>query len=195
MLAIYCRLRISGGRQIWKNDFPLLWPPAWDELLRLAADLQSKGIDPFALGAKERWPMQFWFSLAARITRPIAQLTRSAEEISSGNLDTTAAISSSDEIGGLGRIFTQMTARLRGSFAEILSYRDHLEEQVATRTEALSREIAQRREVEQALRVSEEHLRMIIRQAPRASLSGIPIFQWCSGTPWLNLSRIRQPSS
>jgi hypothetical protein len=84
MLAIYCRLTISGGRQIWKNDFPPLWPTTWDELLRLAADLQSKGIDPFALGAKECWLMQFWFSLAARITRPIAQLTRSAEEISSG---------------------------------------------------------------------------------------------------------------
>lgn len=104
--------------------------------------------------------------LAARITRPIAQLTRSAEEISSGNLDTTVAISSADEIGGLGRIFNQMTVRLRDSFAEILSYRDHLEDQVATRTEALSREIAQRREVEQALRLNEERLRMIIEQAP-----------------------------
>jgi PAS domain S-box-containing protein len=104
--------------------------------------------------------------LAARITRPIAELTRSAEEISSGNLDTTVAISSSDEIGGLGRIFNQMTARLRDNFDEILHYRDHLEEQVVTRTEDLSREIAQRREVEQALRLNEERLRMIIEQAP-----------------------------
>lgn len=36
-------------------------PTTWDELLRLAADLDSRGIDPFALGAKERWPAQFWF--------------------------------------------------------------------------------------------------------------------------------------
>jgi hypothetical protein len=74
-----------------------------------------------------------------------------------------------------------MTARLRGSFAEILSYRDHLEEQVATRTEALSREIAQRREVEQALRVSEEHLRMIIEQAPLGIIvwdTNFSLVQW-----------------
>jgi ABC-type glycerol-3-phosphate transport system substrate-binding protein len=36
-------------------------PTTWDELLHFAADLNSKGIDPFALGAKERWPAQFWF--------------------------------------------------------------------------------------------------------------------------------------
>ena len=104
--------------------------------------------------------------LAARITRPIALLTNSAQEIFSGNLETVVAITSSDEIGGLGRIFNQMTMRLRENFAEILRYRDHLEEQVAARTEELRREIAQRREAEQALRRSEERLQMIIEQSP-----------------------------
>ena len=104
--------------------------------------------------------------LAARITRPIAQLRHSAEEIVAGNLDTTVAISSADEIGALGRIFNEMTARLRDSFADILRYRDHLEEEVARRTTDLLREIEQRREAEQLLRVNEERLRMIIEQSP-----------------------------
>jgi ABC-type glycerol-3-phosphate transport system substrate-binding protein len=36
-------------------------PATWQELQQLAATLQDKGITPFALGAKERWPAQFWF--------------------------------------------------------------------------------------------------------------------------------------
>lgn len=36
-------------------------PGTWEELLRLAEELRNRGITPFALGAKERWPAQFWF--------------------------------------------------------------------------------------------------------------------------------------
>jgi multiple sugar transport system substrate-binding protein/raffinose/stachyose/melibiose transport system substrate-binding protein len=36
-------------------------PNTWTELLELAENLKSRGLIPFALGAKERWPAQFWF--------------------------------------------------------------------------------------------------------------------------------------
>ncbi len=36
-------------------------PSSWTELLELAENLKSRGLIPFALGAKERWPAQFWF--------------------------------------------------------------------------------------------------------------------------------------
>jgi len=36
-------------------------PNSWTELLDLAEKLKSRGLIPFALGAKERWPAQFWF--------------------------------------------------------------------------------------------------------------------------------------
>jgi multiple sugar transport system substrate-binding protein/raffinose/stachyose/melibiose transport system substrate-binding protein len=36
-------------------------PGSWTELLELAEKLKNRGLIPFALGAKERWPAQFWF--------------------------------------------------------------------------------------------------------------------------------------
>lgn len=36
-------------------------PSSWEELVKLAEDLKDQGVTPFALGAKERWPAQFWF--------------------------------------------------------------------------------------------------------------------------------------
>ncbi len=39
-----------------------LRPPAtWDELVDAAEKLHALGVAPFALGARERWPAQFWF--------------------------------------------------------------------------------------------------------------------------------------
>ena len=39
-----------------------LRPPAsWDELAAAAEKLKAQGVTPFALGARERWPAQFWF--------------------------------------------------------------------------------------------------------------------------------------
>ncbi|MCJ8322590.1 MAG: extracellular solute-binding protein [Rhizobiales bacterium] len=36
-------------------------PKTWEEFLTLCATLKSNGIDPIALGSKNRWPAQFWF--------------------------------------------------------------------------------------------------------------------------------------
>ncbi len=36
-------------------------PTSWEELVKLAEDLKTLKVIPFALGAKERWPAQFWF--------------------------------------------------------------------------------------------------------------------------------------
>lgn len=36
-------------------------PTSWPELLELVEKLRNLGHIPFALGAKERWPAQFWF--------------------------------------------------------------------------------------------------------------------------------------
>jgi len=35
-------------------------PSSWDEFLDLCRHLKKKGINPVALGARERWPAQFW---------------------------------------------------------------------------------------------------------------------------------------
>ncbi len=36
-------------------------PTSWEELIKLAEDLKIRKVIPFAMGAKERWPAQFWF--------------------------------------------------------------------------------------------------------------------------------------
>jgi ABC-type glycerol-3-phosphate transport system substrate-binding protein len=47
------------NKQIFDRE--QLSPPAsWDEFVDLCRHLKKKGIDPIALGARERWPAQFW---------------------------------------------------------------------------------------------------------------------------------------
>ena len=53
--------------------------------------------------------------LTLRITRPIRQMTVSAERISGGDLDQVVEVSSRDEIGVLARTFNLMTSKLRDS--------------------------------------------------------------------------------
>lgn len=46
-------------------------PRTWDEFLAVCATLKAKGVTPIALGAKDRWPAQFWFDLLLlRTTSP-----------------------------------------------------------------------------------------------------------------------------
>ena len=43
------------------DEFNLTTPRNWDELLVIAETFQKNNIVPFALGAQNRWPAQFWF--------------------------------------------------------------------------------------------------------------------------------------
>jgi multiple sugar transport system substrate-binding protein/raffinose/stachyose/melibiose transport system substrate-binding protein len=48
-----------------------LKPPAtWNEFLAVCAALKAKGVVPIALGAKDKWPAQFWFDLLLLRTAP-----------------------------------------------------------------------------------------------------------------------------
>ena len=65
-----------------------------------------------------------------RLTRPIAKLALTAEQISAGNYDLVAEVEQTDEIGALAEAFNRMTAQLRKTLAG-------LEEQVKERTAAM----------------------------------------------------------
>jgi multiple sugar transport system substrate-binding protein/raffinose/stachyose/melibiose transport system substrate-binding protein len=45
-------------------------PRTWSEFLEVCERLKAKGITPIALGAKEKWPAQFWFDLILLRTAP-----------------------------------------------------------------------------------------------------------------------------
>lgn len=65
--------------------------------------------------------------LAQFLTRPILRLTRTAEEVASGNLQAAAPVEAADEIGALAESFNHMTTQLRETLGE-------LEMRVAERT-------------------------------------------------------------
>jgi GAF domain-containing protein/HAMP domain-containing protein len=57
--------------------------------------------------------------LSRQITNPIRTLTHTAQEISDGNLELQAQVTSSDEVGTLAQTFNIMTARLSQAFADV----------------------------------------------------------------------------
>ena len=67
-----------------------------------------------------------WF-----LVRPISQLTQTAEEVSAGNLNSRANVTSTDEVGTLASTFNSMTSQLQDTL-------QGLEERVAARTRDLA---------------------------------------------------------
>ena len=53
------------------------------------------------------------YFVARTLTRPLAQLTKTAQEITAGNLEAEALVMTHDEIGTLALVFNSMTAQLR----------------------------------------------------------------------------------
>jgi signal transduction histidine kinase len=72
--------------------------------------------------------------IAARVSRPIEQLARAAEEVAGGNWEARVPVRGRDEVGVLGRSFNHMTA-------ELVSQRERL---VQTERVAAWRELARR---------------------------------------------------
>ena len=58
-------------------------------------------------------------ALSRQITRPVVQLTNTAQEISKGKFDIQAEVTAGDEIGTLAQTFNLMTAELGRAFADV----------------------------------------------------------------------------
>jgi putative methionine-R-sulfoxide reductase with GAF domain/CHASE3 domain sensor protein len=58
-------------------------------------------------------------ALSRQITRPVVQLTNTAQEIATGRFDLQAPVTSADEIGTLAQTFNIMTERLGQAFADV----------------------------------------------------------------------------
>ena len=93
-------------------------------------------ISVFLVGAILVLALLATIGISNRLTRPLVALTRTAEEISQGNLTAEAVVGRQDEIGSLAKAFNSMTARLRDMIA-------NLENRVAERTLALERRALQ----------------------------------------------------
>ncbi|MBI5894549.1 MAG: response regulator [Desulfobacterales bacterium] len=91
------------------------------------------------------------WGLAHTITRPLHRLAQAAERIGQGDLEHSAAVAGTDEIGHLAAAFDQMKEKLK----ETLVSRDLLTQQVAVRLQAVA-----------ALRESEAFTRDVLNSLP-----------------------------
>ncbi len=106
-------------------------------------------------------------------TKPIIRLTKTTQEIAStGNLRKTALVQRSDEVGQLSQAFDHMVDRVQATQSELQNAHDKLETRVEERTtelqdanSLLQKEIAQREQVEAALRQSELKYRQLVQTA------------------------------
>lgn len=107
---------------------------------------------------------------AGFVLSPIRALSRATVTIAGGDLTARVSLPvRADELGRLGENFNSMASRIESQAAALAKARDHLELQVQERTAelvetavALEGEVAERRQAEDAVRASEEDLRITL---------------------------------
>jgi putative nucleotidyltransferase with HDIG domain len=95
------------------------------------------------------------------ITRPVVQLTRTAERLAAGDLRQRARVFGRDELGMLARTFNGMLDGLEKTFRDLESRNRALEQEAGLRTAQMDRDAAERVRVEKELRLARieiEHL-------------------------------------
>jgi putative nucleotidyltransferase with HDIG domain len=100
----------------------------------------------------------FVFLFSGLITRPLAQVTRTAEKIAKGDLTQRAKVYSRDEAGHLARTFNSMVDGMEKAYREMEGINRSLEEMMHARALEIEKEIAERRRVEKELRLAKEEL-------------------------------------
>ena len=118
------------------------------------------------------------------ISDPMRGLVAGTQELAGGNLSVRVAAASSDEFGELAHAFNEMAGSLQQSHAEILNYQQTLEQRVKDRTIELEKEIAERKQAEQALAESNE----VFRSAMHYSAIGMALVS--PDGRWLEVNRV-----
>jgi HD-GYP domain-containing protein (c-di-GMP phosphodiesterase class II)/HAMP domain-containing protein len=98
------------------------------------------------------------FLFSGLITRPLVQVTRTADKIAKGDLTQRAKVFSRDEVGILARTFNAMVDGLERSHREMEGINRSLEEMMRTRSMEIEKEVAERRRVEKELRLAKDEL-------------------------------------
>ena len=107
-----------------------------------------RGLGALALGGL------FAFLLGGLITRPLVQMTRTAERLANGDLKQRARVYGRDEAGLLARTFNAMVDALEKSFRELEFRNRFLEDEAAKRAVQIEKDSAERVRVEKELRLA-----------------------------------------
>lgn len=92
--------------------------------------------------------------LSGLITRPLVQLTRTAERLAAGDLKQRVRVLGRDEAGLLARTFNGMLDDLEKSFRDLESRRRLLEEDASRRAAQTDKDAAERVRIEKELRLA-----------------------------------------
>jgi putative nucleotidyltransferase with HDIG domain len=92
--------------------------------------------------------------LSGMITRPLVQLTRTAERLAGGDLKQRARVFGRDEAGLLARTFNGMLDGLEKSFKDLESRNRTLEDEAAKRAAQMDKDAAERVRIEKELRMA-----------------------------------------
>ncbi len=112
---------MAYGVRNGSNPFPLVIVP-YQRILDRANDAELYINSQMSQGLRTSALLTIAVVLAAiilgfirsrRVTRPLAQLTEAAENLSTGNFDTKVHIESRDEFADLGQVFNQLGERLK----------------------------------------------------------------------------------
>jgi len=98
------------------------------------------------------------FFFTGLVTRPLAQVTRTAEKIAKGDLSQRAKVYSRDEVGLLARTFNAMVDGLEQAHREMEVVNRSLEDLNRARSMDLEKENAERRRIEKELRLAKNEL-------------------------------------
>jgi putative nucleotidyltransferase with HDIG domain len=96
----------------------------------------------------------FVVALSGMITRPIVQLTRTAERLANGDLKQRVRIYARDEVGLLARTFNAMVDSLETTVRDLESRNRVLEDEAAKRSAQLDKDAAERVRIEKELRLA-----------------------------------------
>jgi putative nucleotidyltransferase with HDIG domain len=96
----------------------------------------------------------FSVALSGMITRPVVQLTRTAERLANGDLKQRVRAYGRDEIGLLARTFNAMVDSLESTVRNLENRNRTLEDEAAKRSAQLDRDAAERIRVEKELRLA-----------------------------------------
>jgi two-component system nitrate/nitrite sensor histidine kinase NarX len=120
---------VAGFAPVPRTSWGLVTEDLWSEITQTSRSYTRLMVGLLALGVIV--PVAVVTLGVRRITRPIADLTRAAEEIAGGNFSQTIDVRTGDELEMLAEQFNSMAAQLEASYA-------HLEQRVADRTRELA---------------------------------------------------------
>jgi diguanylate cyclase (GGDEF)-like protein/PAS domain S-box-containing protein len=102
------------------------------------------------------------YLLSSLTTHPLRQMTKTVQEIATGDLTKRTEVASSDEVGVLAQSFDAMVSQLQETLTSLEEAQENLEKKVEERTADLKKQMEEKEAIAQKLKESEELFRKMV---------------------------------